>query len=146
MVAASELNTNTSTSSEAPDSIAQYIKSRAANPIPIPFHGVPSPVTDNAHQQPSSKDAAAYLLDQIHQHPIPSMSMMHFNSLNFDGVDFNQVPGTSGMMGETADIGDESGNDGPTMDQGDIVMDFSSSVYDDWVWNAMMQDFSMPGM
>jgi len=74
------------------------------------------------------------------------MSMMHFNSLNFDGVDFNQVPGTSGMMGETADIGDESGNDGPTMDQGDIVMDFSSSVYDDWVWNAMMQDFSMPGM
>src|SRR4051794_9692331 len=45
-------STNTGSSNEVPDSIAQYIESRAANPTPIPFHGTPSPTLDNAHQRP----------------------------------------------------------------------------------------------
>jgi hypothetical protein len=114
------------------DPIADYMQARAAHPTPAPYHGLNAPQSEYP-AVPSVNHGTAYFLDQIHKHPVPGLSIMNFNSMNFDGIEFNAdgVPAEQTVEMEGMELGREG--DG-------------ANGYDDWAWDLMMQDFCMPGM
>lgn len=141
-------NTNTDTNGTHTNAIADYIQSRAAHRTPTPYHGIPAPVPNILHNSARvprdypSDSATAFLLDQFHKHPVPGLSVLNFNSLNFDSLEFNDEQAPVREMMETVDMGNGDGGVG----EGGNMNGDGGSGYDDWVWNLMMQDFSMPGM
>jgi hypothetical protein len=120
--------------------IADYIQARTGRTTQNPYHGMTAPQSDTYRRHPGvpsgshDEDPKAFLLDQMRKYPIPGLSTFKFNSINFDSVEFNN-DGASAE--ENVDMGG--------MDAEEDV-EVTTSGYDDWVWNSMMQDFSMPCM
>ncbi|KAF2707864.1 hypothetical protein K504DRAFT_458347 [Pleomassaria siparia CBS 279.74] len=140
-------------------STAQYMQSRTHDPTPNHAHahahdhdhhdhhnnhnnhdtyqrhpGVPS---NNQSEKPT-----AFLLDQMHKHAVPGMELLHFNSLNFDSVEFDDS-GVVQAVTATRDV-EMLGHDGGGGGGGDGNARMSG--YDDWTWEGMMHDFRMPDM
>jgi hypothetical protein len=120
--------------------IADYIQARAGRTTQNPYHGMTAPQSDAYRQHPGvpndshDEHPTAFLLDQMRKYPIPGVSTFKFNSINFDSVEFNN---DEAFAGENVDMGG--------MDAEEEV-EVTTSGYDDWVWNSMMQDFGMPGI
>lgn len=115
--------------------IADYIQARATHPTPTPYHGMTVPPSGQPAVSGGNHDGnpTAFLLDQIHKHPVPGLSIWNFNSVNFDSIEFNNdgVPAEKDVEMEGVELGGEG--DG-------------ASGFDDLIWDLMMQDFSMPSM
>jgi hypothetical protein len=115
--------------------IADYIQARAAHPTPSAYHGMNAPQSGHPAVPSGSHDEnpTTYLLDQVQRYPVPGLSIWNFNSVNFDSIEFNNE---GAPVDRTVEMGGmELGGEGD-----------AASAYDGWVWDLMMQDFSMPGM